>query len=196
MKCLKSILFGAALILVSGAVLATGNLKVDIKPAGEHKTLVHITNAESSNYEIELVNSKGDVVFYKKTDSPSDLYSKYYDFSKLENGIYSLSVNINKEKKVNTLKLNKGRVEVLEQKTEVEPYFTIRENRLEMSYLNYAQENLSLMFYDGNKLLYKKKLEPEFTIIQGLDLSNLESGNYNAVLATENNHFEYPVKLK
>lgn len=196
MKRVRLVLLGMMMGLIPGMVAATGNLMVKVEPAGKDRMLVHITNVKSSQYEIELVNTRGDVVYYKMTDSPSSVYSKYYDFSMLKDGEYSLTVNINKEKKVSTLKINKGKVEVLNQRKEVEPYFTIKDNKLELTYLNFEQENLHLMVYDNNELLYHKKLKPEFTIIQGLDLSKLKSGIYSAVLATKYSHFEYPIVIK
>jgi hypothetical protein len=195
MKNLKSILGGAVLLLVSGAVLATGNMKVNILPSNE-KTLVQVLNVAESNYEIELKNERGDLVFYKKTDSPATTYAQHYDFSLLNDGNYSLTVKGTNEKMENTLKIKKGNVEVLNQRKEVAPFFTVRDNRIEVSYLNFELENLKVMLYDNNTLLFEKNLEPEFAVNYGLDLSNLKSGKYDAVLTSGNNFFEYQITKK
>jgi hypothetical protein len=195
MKNLKSILGGAVLLLVSSAVLATGNMKVNILPSNE-KTLVQVLNVAESNYEIELKNERGDLVFYKKTDSPATTYAQHYDFSLLNDGNYSLTVKGTNEKMENTLKIKKGNVEVLNQRKEVAPFFTVRDNRIEVSYLNFELENLKVMLYDNNTLLFEKNLEPEFAVNYGLDLSNLKSGKYDAVLTSGNNFFEYQITKK
>lgn len=193
MKNLKSILTGLALVLVTGAVWATGNMKVNIVPAENEKAVVQILNVAESNYEIELKNETGDLVFYKKTDAPSANYARHYDFSMLEDGNYSLTVKGDNEKMENYLKIEKGTVEVLNQRKEVAPFFTVRDNRLEVSYLNFELENLKVMVYDNNTLLFEKNLEPEFAVNYGLDLSNLQSGTYDAVLVAENSSFEYQI---
>lgn len=193
MKNVKSILTGLALVLVTGAVWATGNMKVNIVPAENEKAVVQILNVAESNYEIELKNETGDLVFYKKTDAPSANYARHYDFSMLKDGNYSLTVKGDNEKMENYLKIEKGTVEVLNQRKEVAPFFTVRDNRLEVSYLNFELENLKVMVYDNNTLLFEKNLEPEFAVNYGLDLSNLQSGTYDAVLVAENSSFEYQI---
>ena len=182
-----------ALVLVTGAVWATGNMKVNIVPAENEKAVVQILNVAESNYEIELKNETGDLVFYKKTDAPSANYARHYDFSMLKDGNYSLTVKGDNEKMENYLKIEKGTVEVLNQRKEVAPFFTVRDNRLEVSYLNFELENLKVMVYDNNTLLFEKNLEQEFAVNYGLDLSNLQSGTYDAVLVAENSSFEYQI---
>jgi hypothetical protein len=98
MKSLKSFFLGGALLLISGAVIATGNLKVHIVSAGSNQAVVHISNVGESKYEIELKNNNGDIVYYKMTNKPSTTYAKHYDFSMLENGNYNLTVAVNQEK--------------------------------------------------------------------------------------------------
>lgn len=195
MKNLKSILGGAALFLLSGAVLATGNMKVNIVPSNE-KTVVQVLNVAESNYEIELKNERGDLVFYKKTDSPATTYAQHYDFSMLDDGKYSLTVKGDNEKMENTLKINKGKVEVLNQRKEVEPFFTVKDNRLELSYLNFKLENLKVFIYDNNTQVFEKELIPEFAVNYAVDFSNLRSGKYDAVLATETGFYEYQISKK
>lgn len=193
MKNLKSLLLGAALVLVSGAVLATGNMKVNIVPMEKDRTVVQILNVTESNYEIELTNQSGDLVFYKKTDVPTAMYANHYDFSMLNDGNYNLTVKTNNEKLENSLKVTNGQVENIDQKRIAAPYFTVRDNRLELSYLNFGLENLKVMVYDNNTLLFEKKLKPEFAVNYGLDISNLKNGKYDAVLVAKNGTFEYQI---
>lgn len=196
MKNLKSILGGAALFLISGAVLATGNMKVNVVPAGKDISVVKILNVEESNYEIELKNERGDLVFYKKTDSPSKTYAKQYDFSMLDDGNYNLTVKGTNEKMENTLKINKSGVEVIKQRKEVEPYFTVNGNRLELSWLNFEMENLKVFIYNNNTRVFEKELNPEFAINYAVDFSKLKSGKYDAVLVSGNSIFEYQLIKK
>lgn len=195
MKNLKSILGGAALFLLSGTVLATGNMKVNIVPSNE-KTMIQVLNVAESNYEIELKNERGDLVFFKKTDSPATTYTRQYDFSMLNDGKYSLTVKGTNEKMENTLKIHNGNVEVLNQRKEVEPFFTVKNNRLELSYLNFELENLKLFIYDNNNQVFEKELNPEFAVNYAVDFSSLKSGKYDAVLSTETGFFEYQITKK
>jgi hypothetical protein len=193
MKNLKSFFLRVALVFVSGAVLATGNMKVNIVPVEKDRTVVQILNVTENNYEIELTNENGDVVFYKKTDVPTAAYANHYNFSMLNDGNYNLTVKTNDEKLENSLKIANGQVEILDQKRVAAPYFTVRDNRLELSYLNFELEDLKIMVYDNNTLLFERKLKPEFAVNYGLDISNLKSGKYDALLVAENSSFEYQI---
>jgi hypothetical protein len=196
MKKVKSVLLGVVLVFVTGAVMATGNLKVDIRSGEKQRTVVDISNVEESIYEVELKNMNGDIVYYKKSDVPSVAYRKYFDFSKISEGEYNLTVSIDNERKVNTLIINKGQVELVNQRQEVAPFFTVKGNRLELSYLNFAQEDMKLMVYSNNELLFEKNLNSEFSVNYALDFSKLASGKYNAVLAGDNSSYEYSVMVK
>jgi hypothetical protein len=196
MKNLKTVLTGIALVFISGAVMATGNLKVNILPAGKDKSMVQILNVAESNYEIELTNEKGDVVFYKQTKSPTSTYIKQYNFAMLNDGAYNLTVKTENEKLENTLKIDDGQVTAMEQTRAADPFFTVKDNRLELSYLNFELEELKVMVYHENTLLFEKELNPEFTVNYGLDISSLKSGNYDAVLASGNNIYEYRISKK
>lgn len=198
MKNLKTVLGIVALVFISGAVLATGNLKVNIISGENEEAIVHINNATHSIYEVELKNDEGNVVYYKETKTASKLYSQAYNFSMIEDGDYVLEVKVGSEKELSSLKLANGKVEVLEQWKEIEPFFTMKDDKLELSYLNHAQEKLELLVYDNytGELLYEKEFEPDFTVHFALDFSNLRSGKYDAVLVGENNFYEYKVAIK
>lgn len=196
MKNFKSILMGAALVFISGAVLAAGNLNVSIVPAGKNKTKVYATNVEKSKFEVEVKNDKGAIVYYKRTVTPETTYAKYYNFSMLGDGDYSITVKVNNEKMENSLRISNGQVEILKQRKEIEPFFALKGDRLEMSWLNFAQEDTKLLVYNNNKLIFEKELDQQFAVNYAFDFSKLNTGEYSAVLVTDNNYFEYLVAKK
>lgn len=196
MKSFKSILMGTALVLISGAVLASGNLQVNIVPVAKNKTKVYATNVEKSKFEIEVKNDKGATVYYKRTVTPESTYAKYYNFSMLGNGDYTLTVKVDDELLESTLRVQNGQVEVVKQRKEVEPFFTLKGNRLEMSWLNFSKENATMLVYNNNQLIFEKQLDQQFALNYAFDFSNLQPGEYSAVLATDNNYFEYQVAKK
>ena len=194
MKNLKTSIAGLVLVLISGAVMATGNLKVDVIPADKKKTLVHAVNSDKSKFEIDIKNEKGEIVYYKMTVKPETEYAKYYNFSALRSGIYTITVKVDDELMESTLKIDHGQVELIKQKKEIQPYFTLNGNCLEVSWLNFAQEDSRLQIFDKKGLLFEKTLDRQFTVNTALDLSQLTRGEYTAVLITGNNYYEYSVK--
>ena len=194
---MKAIMMGLALAMLSGATMATGNLKLNVISTGNQKAVVMVTNAALSLYEVEIKNVEGDVMFYKRTASPGSFYKKTYDFSELNDGTYTLTASVENEKVVNFLNIDKGNVAVIDQERIVDPIFTLVNNTLKLSYLNYAQENLLIHLYESNthRLLFEKELKPDFAVNYGLNLSNLRNGKYDVVLAVNNRFFEYKVTL-
>jgi len=116
----------------------------------------------------------------------------------IRDGEYILEIKVDKEKEVSTLYIRNGKVKVLNQQKKVEPFFSMKGDKLELSYLNFAKEDLKFFVYDNNtrELLYEKNLDSGFAVHYALDFSMLESGKYNAVLAGENDFYEYEVAIK
>lgn len=195
MKKLKTSLVLLSLVLVSGAVMATGNLKVNVTPVKSEKAVVNVSNTAQSHFEIEIRNDVGDLVFYKETNSPSKSYVKLYDFSNLEDGLYTFTVKLDKQVSTNNLDISNGNVTVESERKDAEPYFTLENNKLKMSFLNFEKEDVKLYLYDNsnNELVMEKDLESDFAITYGLDFTQVKNGNYDAVLTSENKYYTYNI---
>lgn len=198
MKNLKTALTVVAAVFVSSAVMATGNLKVNVVPGINNKAVVHIENATVSKYEVEIHSINGEIVYYNEIKVPSKAHSQAYDFSMIKDGEYILEIKDDNEKEVSTLNISNGKVKVLNQQKNVEPFFTMKGDQLHLSYLNFAMEDVKLMVYDNstNDLIYSKKLGGNFAVNHGLDFSKANGGKYNTVLVSGNNSYEYEVAKK
>lgn len=197
MKNLKTSLVLIALVLVSGAVMATGNLRVNIVPGESDIAMINVTNAAQSHFEIEVKNRTGDLVFYKETNTPSTSYNKVYDFSMLEDGHYTFTVKLDNEMETNTLDISDGKVKVVNERKDVAPFFLFENDEFILSYLNFAQDNVKFYLYDNttNELVMEKDLKSDFAVNFGLDFSKIERGNYAAVLTSENNIYDYNIAI-
>ncbi|QGY44594.1 hypothetical protein GM418_13255 [Maribellus comscasis] len=197
MRKVKTSLVLLALVVISGAVLATGNLKVNIVPGESEKAVVNVTNAAQSQFEIEIKNENGDIVFYKETKSPSTSYKKVYDFSMLEDGHYTFTVKLDKEMETNILDVSNGKVKVVSERKDVEPLFLFKDDEFRVAYLNFAKENVKFYLYDNNtnQLVLEKDLKSDFAINYGLDFSKMKRGSYDAVIAGEKNFYEYKIAI-
>ena len=78
----------------------------------------------------------------------------------------------------------------------VKPYFAFDNDVLRVAYLNYPGETMDLMIYEGDNLIYNKALENTFSVNEGLNLSKLKTGNYQVVLATGDEVYDYTVQKK
>ena len=189
---MKKLRFGLMLllvVLVSGSTMAMGILNVNIIPGKSERALVNISNAENNKYEIVVSDSNGDVVYVTRKKSPSENFSKIYDFSNLEDGRYTFSVKLGNETKLNKIIVKDGKAEIVGQEEQIAPYFKMDGKLLEFSFLNFTQKGMKLYVYDNdNDLIYKENLNPVFALHQAIDLSKLDPGTYNAVLESSAIH--------
>lgn len=185
MKTMKNLFALALAVLVYSGVMASGNLKVNVTALHNDLTEVEILNAKASVFEIYVENDKGDLVFSKETKSPADNYKRVYDFSKLEDGTYFLTVQIDKETKETKFEIENGKMNLVKQKKIVDPVFIFDNNQLKLSYLNFELENSSLTILDKNSnVIYQKDLNSDFVTQHGLDFSKASKGSYEAVLSS------------
>lgn len=197
MKQLMKTTLIALLIFASGVVMANGNLKVSIVQGAIDEAVVNISNAVNSVFEIQVNDENGNVIFYKITQHPSTNYSNVYDFSRLDDGLYSFMVNIDNEQSTSTLKVSNGNLNVIEQNKEVDPFFALNNDRLEIAYLNFDQRDIKLYVYESgsNRLLHEEELGKKFVLNHALDLSKLRSGAYDAVLVSNLATHQYDFKI-
>jgi hypothetical protein len=198
MKKLNNVLTTVALIFISGAAIATGNLKVNIVQSAYDEAVVKISNAVESQFEVEIRNINNDIVYYKQTQRPSKNLTQTFDFSRLRDGEYTLEVRLDKEQNLSAFNIKSGKVTVTEQDREVQPYFAFKNERLDISYLNHEKDEVMLYVYDNKKgeLLQEIVLGNEFALHSAVDFSKLNKGSYDAVLVSDTNIYEYNVLLK
>lgn len=194
MKTIRNLFAAVLAVFVFGGAMASGNLRVNIKSLNNDLTEVEILNTKSSVFAIDVKNAQGEIVFYKETKSPSENYKRVYDFSKLENGSYFLTVKIDNEWKETKFEIKNGKMNFVKQKKIVSPVFIFSNNQLKLSYLNFEEENSTLIIYDNNRnVLYQKDLRSDFITQHGLDFSKTARGNYEAVLSSGNEVFSYNI---
>ena len=183
-------------MMIANVSLATGNLRVDILPLTVDRAVVAISNTAESNFEISIENSAGETVYYKETEGKIADYRKIYDFSKLESGQYTLTVNVDGAISKRDFNIDREGIQVGRMKSIVEPYFAFNNDILRVAYLNFPGAKMNLMIYDGEGLIYSKALKNTFSVNEGLNLSKLKAGNYDVVLATDDQVFNYTVEVK
>lgn len=197
MKRLNKVLLTVALALFAGAAMATGNLSVNISEGEGAEAHVRVTNAVESQFEMEIRNMNNDIVYYKQIQQPLKLVLNTYDFSKLSDGEYTFTVKLDNEMNRSVLAVKDGDVKVVDQTKQVDPYFGMNNNQLNISYLNHAANDVMLYLYDGktNRLIHEDDLGEEFAVNHAIDLSKLDSGSYEAVLVSDNGVYAYEITL-
>ena len=185
-----------AFVAFANTLMATGNLKVNIVPMTAEKAVVEISSAAASNFQISISNNKGEVVYYNETDEESSDYRKVFDFSDLDNGKYKLSVTIENQTTERLFSINNKNLAVGMEKNSMKPFFSYKDDILKLSYLNFSEKSMNLDLYNGNDLVYSHKIDNQFAVNKGFDLSKLDKGNYSVVLSADDKTYTYNVNVE
>ena len=185
-----------AFVAFANTLMATGNLKVNIVPMTAEKAVVEISSAAASNFQISISNNQGEVVYYNETDEESSDYRKVFDFSDLDNGKYKLSVTIENQTTERLFSINNKNLAVGMEKNSMKPFFSYKDDILKLSYLNFSEKSMNLDLYNGNDLVYSHKIDNQFAVNKGFNLSKLEKGNYSVVLSADDKTYSYHVNVE
>ena len=196
MKSISKLTMLFAFVAFANTVMASGNLKVNILPLTSEKAVVAISNNIASNFQITIENQNGETIYYKETGADSKDYRKVFDFSNLEAGEYKLTASIDGATTERSFVVDRRKIAVGKEKTELAPFFAFKEGILALSYLNFSGDNLVLNFYDGNDLVFTKEIGDQFKVNKGFDLSKLANGAYQVVLSTDTKDYTYNVEVE
>lgn len=195
MKTTLKVMMMFAFVAFVNTLFASGNLKVNIIPLKAEKAVVDILSLNNSSLKISVEDNMGRIVYYKETFESGNNYRKVYNFSDLEDGMYNLSVVCNDLTTVRPFQIKHGEIIVGEEKTTIEPFFGYEDGILKYTYLNFPKDNLTLNFYDENQLIYSKKIGRNFNVVEALNLSKLDKGNYIAILSAGEKEYTYEIHI-
>ena len=196
MNAISKVTMLFAFVAFANTLMATGNLKVNIVPMTAEKAVVEISSAAASNFQISISNNQGEVVYYNETDEESSDYRKVFDFSDLDNGKYKLSVTIENQTTERLFSINNKNLAVGMEKNSMKPFFSYKDDILKLSYLNFSEKSMNLDLYNGNDLVYSHKIDNQFAVNKGFDLSKLDKGNYSVVLSADDKTYTYNVNVE
>lgn len=194
MKTIIAFSFLVATTLLSQLAFASDAFRINLVPKTEAKALLEISNNEAQQYEINISNSTGEMVYYHETKENLTYHSKLFDFSQLEHGVYKVEVKIDGASNEQLMTIGKRGIEVGNSVKKTDPLFSFSDNILKISYLNYNNNQMELHIYNRSDLVWNKEMNNEFTVQKGFDLSKLNRGDYRIVFASGEDIYEYEVK--
>lgn len=193
MKTRKSLvtILAMAITLIASAVEKP---KMNVQSLNSDQVLVTFLSEKATELEVSIYDNDGSIVYYKMSKKPIQSFNKIFDVKNLENGNYAMQVEINGLILKRVLEITTDKIYIGDPEKHSAPLFVQRDERLVISHLNFENKNYQLNIYDESGLVYKKKLANESPLHSGFDLSNLESGNYQVVLTSGTNTFNYSFK--
>lgn len=191
MKTIIAISFFIVTSLLSQITFASGNLSVNLVPKTDNKALLEISNNNGQRLEINISNSFGETVYYHETKEGIVNHNRLFDFSQLEQGNYKVEVKIDGASNEQLMTINKKGIVVGNSSKRTDPFFNYKDNILSLSYLNHSIEEMSMNIYQKSNLIWETKMDAQFVLHKGFDLSKLKRGEYTVVFSAGNEIYEY-----
>ena len=196
MKTINSLF--AVLVLSLGTVIFSGNAYAffDVVPMNfSEKPLVKIVVPKNQQTFVSITNSMGDVL-YTETMSKDNPSTKAYNLSNLENGVYtfnSISEQANVTKKVS---VDDSFVEILSKDVEYKPVFSIKDDKLMISYLNLEREDVEIRIDNTLYDFYYNNEGNPMSINKVLNISEMFNGEYRAQIKAGNKVYDHYFRVQ
>lgn len=191
----KISLFIITIFLGAATVFASGKTSMNIIPLTSDRVLVAMEQEKPAPVEVRVTDINGRLVFYKSVRSSNSDYRKIYDLSALENGRYDVIFSIDNTRVKRAIELKDDKVVVGELHYSYDPVFIFDNNDLKFSYLNFDEEDFMFKLYRNGQVVYESKLGNDFALTRGFNLSRLENGTYDVVLASGNKEYYHWLRI-
>ena len=187
------IIRGAFFIVAIGT--ASDFPKMNVVPLSEGKAELAFNASQATMLEITLTNSEGEIVYFKKTKQRYTEYNKTFDFAELGEGKYCMCVNFGNRSINRNVSVQKDEISVSEPQRLYEPYFSLKDRMLSVSFFNCPCEPVYVNVYCKGRHVSGFKLGKSLTVQKFIDLSNLRKGEYEIVLTDRFKDHRYLAQL-
>jgi hypothetical protein len=188
----KSITLLLLTLVLTANVIATEVPKMNVLALNDSKVYVAAETSATAPTEISVLNTAGETVYFKRTKA-APLFQLVLNLKELEDGRYTISLRSGEVFTKREITLTEGLVSVNKPMNEFEPYFSYKNDKVLLSYLNSNQSDMSLLIYNGNTLVYDSELGRDVSIQRSFDLSKLMDDDFEFVLYGNNQRYNYRV---
>lgn len=191
----KSWVLATLALFIAAIGSATDYPKMNVVPIEDNKALLAYSAPTATPLEITLTNHKGHILYFKRTRERYSKYEKEFDFSKLGDGDFYMSVNFGNQSVNRWIKINHKNIEVGPLQQCYEPSFKLNDKMLDISFLNTGMKQVYVNIYQDGRYIDGTKLGRELAIQKRLDMKAMKKGEYMIVLSEKNKDHTFIAKL-
>lgn len=180
------------LLLVKG--FAAKNPTMSVLPVESHKAMVTCKTDDVKQLDFMIKDERGALLFHEEIGNGATDFRKIFNFSELDNGTYTLSLNCDNCTIYRDLIISGRKLKVGEEVRAYEPVFRSENEKVYLNFLNPSKGNVSLSIYGNGERITRRYLGNQFTIQKCFDLSKMESGDYEFVLSDRYSEHLFTVK--
>ncbi len=181
-------------ILFAVAASATDLPKMNVVQVEEGTAMVAYQSVSSTPLELTLTNADGEILYHKQTLRCKE-YKEMLDLKELGNGEFCISINYGNQSVSRKIWVKDKCILVQDATHCFEPYFCIKNEHLNVSFLNTSLKPVFINIYEDGELVFGYNLGKELSIQRGFDLSRLDHGTYEVVLTDDVKEHKFVANL-
>ena len=172
--------------LMFGTLITSANEKDNTNYKEAKKTVKVEFNNVKKGQTLTIKNSNGLTVYNNEIKNSGD-YSRTFDFSALENGIYSAELNKDFEIVIKQFYVENGLVTFLNNKDEkiFKPIIRTEGDLLLVSKINFNNEPLKVTLYYNDEVVLSETISGDKLLKRVYKLSEKEVGAYKVVVSSD-----------
>ena len=172
--------------LMLGTLITNANEKDNTNYKEAKKTVKVEFNNVKKGQTLTIKNSNGLTVYNNEIQNSGD-YSKTFDFSALENGVYSAELNKDFEIVIKQFNVENGLVTFLNNKDEkiFKPIIRTEGELLLISKINFNNEPLKVTLYYNDEAVLSETISGDKLLQRVYQLSEKEVGAYKVVVSSD-----------
>ena len=177
-----NLIFTITVLLIATTGNASDTPKMKIVQGDENDLTVSFESATRCPVELTITGDDGAMVYYWQSESMEDAVNHKIDLKELGNGTFNVSLNYGCRSINRVLNVSRKEIKVGQPYQRLEPLFSFKEDKLNVSFLNVANKNVYLNIYKDGEHYDGFTLGKDCDIQKCFDFSKAEKGSYEIVL--------------
>ncbi|MDE3741373.1 T9SS type A sorting domain-containing protein [Maribacter polysaccharolyticus] len=177
MKRIMKITLSIAFLFISALGMAN-EMDLRIISKNESKTLLFNYDNSATDAQLRFVDVEGNVIFTESLEDNSE-YSKKFNLSSLESGIYFLEVEDAVKQTAFTINVEDTNVEIKSKSEKTKPFFRKKDGMVYLNLLNLDKEEVTISVFDGHeRIVTSELLENKEIVEKAFNFKNAHEGLY------------------
>ncbi len=183
-------------LLLSGTMAMANDPGMYLTTVKEAKRLVLKLNKQTESSILTLTDSDKHQIFVENIKEDED-YSKKFDLSKLEEGLYYLKMESPIKTVEFTISVEDSEVNVIARDEVAKPFFRKSKGILYVNYLNQKLNEVVINVVDSdNRVVYTQKMGKELVIGKMINFTNAVKDDYTVSVSEGANTYFETVSVK
>ena len=165
---------------------------ITVKQTGEKQALIRIANlSEVSNAVLKIKDEDGHTLYREVISEHAHM--QRYDFSGMPDGTYEVQVKTAEGTSTEVFEISAGKNSPVYFK----PAIQVEQQVVKVAFMNKIDTPLTLKLYaEDGKVLYEENVASQAVYAKGLNLSQLEAGQYSVSLVGDNYTYSRSVDIR